>query len=120
MTTQKVEIELPEFEDWEFVRFGKLKESELESDDIGMLSFGTEINPPHIAPAVAYANFSHCFIYKLKKRRRVILEEYKIDYLQAGDIYMDAYGNVNKRFYTDYDQVVKYPILKKIKDEFND
>ncbi|MBK7366048.1 MAG: hypothetical protein IPI97_14100 [Nitrosomonas sp.] len=66
MKTQKVEIELPEFEDWEFVRLGKLTESELLTDYFGMLSFGTEINPPHIAPAVAYANFSHCFIYRRK------------------------------------------------------
>lgn len=84
MKTQKVEIELPEFEDWEFVRFGKLKDSELESDDIGMLSFGTEINPPRIYPSAAYANLSHCFLYGRKLRRRVVLEEYKIDYLQAG------------------------------------
>jgi len=119
MKTQKVEVELPAFEDWEFVRLGDLTELESESDDMGVLSH-TDTDAPHILPASIFARFRHCFIYKRKKRRRVILEEYKIDYLQAGDIYIDVYGNVNKRFYTDYAQFVKYPILKKIKDEFND
>lgn len=120
MKTQKVEIELPDFEDWEFVRFGKLKESEFVTDYFGMLSLDSVETHPHIIPGCAYMMNNSCFLYRRKLRRRVVLEEYKIDYLQVGDIYMDAYGNVNKRFYTDYDQVVKYPILKKIKDEFND
>jgi hypothetical protein len=120
MKTQKVEIELPAFEDWEFVRLGGLTQSELESDDIGVLAC-IDTDTSHIMPvSSSFAIFSRCFIYKRKSRRRVVLEEYKIDYLQAGDIYIDAYGNVNKRFYTDYDQIVKYPILKKLKDEFND
>lgn len=119
MKTQKVEIELPAFDDWEFLRFGKLTQSELDCDDMGILSFVTNTNP-HIFPAIACMNLSDCFLYKRKKRRKVILEEYKIDFLQAGDIYIDVFGNINKRFYNDYSQFTKYPILKKIQDDFSD
>lgn len=88
---------------------------------MGVLACTDIDTAPYVMPVFSSCEIlSHCFVYKRKLRRRVILEEYKIDYLQAGDIYIDVYGDVNKRFYTDPNQVVKYPILKKIKDEFND
>ena len=112
MKTQKVEIEIPIYDGYEFVEYGIVKKKhDLDNYYIYVPSFLglIMVNSLHIG--------EFHLIYKKKTPRRIIYEEVKEDYLKRGDFYCDEDGDVNM-WISDMQSREKHPILKKVHDDF--
>ena len=112
MKMQKVEVEIPEFNEYEFYGLSKIndlpsKKNEyvaLFHDGLIKLEF---VHQPNI----------ELVIYKKKPPRKIIYEEVREDHLKRGDFYRDEDGDVNM-WISDMPSCEKHPILEKIRDEF--
>lgn len=113
MKTQKVEIEIPIFDGYEFVEYGIVKKK--HDLDNYYIYF------PTLEGLLCSANSFHIgefhLIYKKKKPRRIIYEEVREDHLKRGDFYRDDDGDVNM-WISDMQSREKHPILKKVHDDF--
>ncbi len=114
MKMQKVEVEIPEFNGYEFHGISKIndlpsKKNEyvaLFHDGLIELEF---VHQPNI----------ELVIYKKKPPRKIIYEEVREDHLKRGDFYRDEDGDVNM-WISDMPSCEKHPILKKVHDGFGE
>lgn len=91
MKTQKVEIEIPIFDGYEFVEYGIVKKKhELDNYYIYF---------PPLEGLLCLANSFHIgefhFIYRKKPTRKIIFEETVVDYVEPGELFMDDFGMPN-------------------------
>ena len=112
MKTQKVEIEIPIFDGWEFYKLAKINDLAVYEIDLAVLCDQMLISADFI-----HSKNIEVAIYKKKKPRRIIYEEVREDYLKQGDTYLDSSGCVNEWIYKDQSRDKNF-ILKKIHDDF--
>lgn len=115
MKTQKVEIEIKVFDDYEFDGYRKLK---LPEDMNAYVFFDCPEDEDHLNPisGTPLSAKHKYFIYKKKPLRKIIYEEVREDHLKRGDFYRDD-GDVNM-WISDMQSREKHPILKKVHDDF--
>lgn len=116
MKTQKVEIEIPIFDGYEFD--GYRKPNDLECEKL-YVYFQDDKESDFFAPAnckVLNEKKSY-FFYRKKKPRRIIYEEVREDHLKRGDFYRDDDGDVNM-WISDMQSREKHTIIKKVHDDF--
>lgn len=114
MKMQKVEIEIPIFDGWEFYKLAKINDLAIYDIDFAVLCDQTLI----------YADFIQSknievAIYRKKKPRKIIYEEVREDHLKRGDFYRDDDGYVNM-WISDMPSREKHQILKKVYDGFRE
>lgn len=90
MKTQKVEIELPVFDGYEFYKFAKVNDLPAHEIDCAVLCDGMLI----CSEFIHSKNIEVC-IYKRKNPRRIIFEETVVDYVKPGELFMDDFGMPN-------------------------
>lgn len=90
MKMQKVEIEVPEFEGYEFYKYGIVDKS--TPDDIYICRHQTTgAQLIGITEVVIYDDTRY-LIYIKKPSRRIIFEEIGVGYVKPGDLFIDDYG----------------------------
>lgn len=112
METQKVEIEIPIFDGYEFYKLAKVNDLPVYEIDCAVLCDGMLI----CSDFIHSKNIEAC-IYKRKNPRRIIYEEVRECHLKRGDFYRDDDGDVNM-WISDMKSSEKHPILKKVHDDF--
>ena len=115
MKTQKVEIELPVFDGYEFVgyRINTILDENLyvlRRDALGDYKLVKQDETSNVT------NIRY-FFYRKKQNRRIIFEETVVDYIKRGDFFLNNSGCVIKWFYKEQ-SLQKFIILKKIHDDF--
>ena len=112
MKTQKVEIEIPIFDGWEFYKLAKINDLAVYEIDLAVLCDQMLISADFI-----HSKNIEVAIYKKKKPRRIIYQEVREDHLKRDDFYRDDDGDVNM-WISDMPSREKHPILKKVHDDF--
>lgn len=112
MKMQKVEVEIPIFDGWEFYKLAKINDLAVYEIDLAVLCDQMLISADFI-----HSKNIEVAIYKKKKPRKIIYQEVREDYLKRGDFYRDEDGDVNM-WISDMPSCEKHPILEKIRDEF--
>lgn len=118
METQKVEIELPYFDGYEFVGYRELNFPK----DRELYVYMELANSEFEIDQVKCLNVSlgqRYFLYREIEPRKIVYQEIKKDYLKRGDFYRDDDGDVNM-WISDMPSREKHPILKKVYDGFGE
>ena len=116
MKTQKVEIEIPDIDGYDFIGYRELNfpkdrelyiymefvNSEFEIDQVKCLNVNLD---------------QRYFLYRKREPRKIIYEEVREDYLNRGDFYRDDDGDVNM-WISDMQSREKHTIIKKVHDDF--
>lgn len=115
METQKVEIELPVFDGYEFVgyRINTILDENLyvlRRDALGDYELVKQDEISNVT------NIRY-FFYRKKQKRRIIFEETVVDYVEPGELFMDDFGMPNI-WEGKGPSFMKAPKLKKIQDDF--
>jgi hypothetical protein len=114
MKMQKVEVELPVFDGYEFYKLAKINDLYLYDIDCFALCDGCLVD----ICIINSKNIEIC-IYKRIEPRKIIYQEIKKDYLKRGDFYRDDDGDVNM-WISDMQSLEKHPIIKKVHDDFGE
>ena len=119
MKMQKIEVEIPIFEGWEFDGYRSARKDE-QLENLCIYFVRAEIISEAVlikAVNVAISPLNKYFFYKKKEPRQIIYEEVREDYLKRGDLYLDDDGDVNM-WISDMQSREKHTILKKIHNDF--
>jgi len=115
MKTQRVEIELPDFDGYEFD--GHRTPTLLDSDESYVCMSYPQCQMTLESAKHLSLNYAEkYFFFRKKKPRRIIYEEVKEDHLNRGDFYLidsDVY-----MWTSDTQSSYKRQILKKVHDDF--
>lgn len=112
----KVEIEVYDFEGWEFVAHKNVRQIDYSSGHY--IYDNTQGGLRKISADDFGISF---FVYRPKKTRQIILEEVAFDIPKAGDIYLDMHGQIFQ-FDNQFDFPIatkKRTILKIVNNDFN-
>ena len=90
MKMQKVEIEVPVFEGYEFYKYGLIDES--TPDDIHICRHQMSGVQLVDKLRVVICKDTRYLIYKKKPSRRIIFEEIGVGYVKPGDLFIDDHG----------------------------
>ena len=112
MKMQKVEVEIPEFNGYEF--YGITRINNLPKNKNG---FAALFHDELIDLRYVHQPNIELVIYKNKTLRKIIYQEVREDYIKRGDFYRDDDGDVNM-WISDMQSREKHPIIEKIRDEF--
>ena len=115
MKMQKVEIEVPEFDGYEFYKYGIIDKS--TPDDIYICRHQTTgVQLTGIENVVIYEDTRY-LIYIKKPPRRIIFEEIEVGYVKPGDVFIDDYGML-KIWDGKCCSFTNAPKLRKVHDDF--
>ena len=121
MKMQKVEIEVPEFDGYEFVGYRCLDEIPAPGTVYVLQDYTS--NPGNRDPELADAKFSMLFLstkyflYKKKPPRKIIFEEIEVGYVKPGNLYIDEYG-LPRIWDGKCCSFMNAPKLRKVHDDF--
>lgn len=90
MKMQKVEVEIPEFNGYEFYGISKIKDLPSKKNEYVALFHDGLIELEFVhQPNIELV------IYKKEPPRRIIFEETVVDYVKPGELYIDDFGMPN-------------------------
>ena len=114
MKMQKIEVEIPILDGWEFDGYRKLN---ITSDAKCVYMEINDYSAVKCADSLDVNSKKKYLFYKKKPPRKIIYEEVREDYLKRGDLYLDDNGDVNEWVFREQSRD-KNIILAKIHDEF--
>lgn len=120
MRMQRVEIDVPVFEGYDFLRLGTVHECEANDSNIKVCRVSQNDDGTYcygLLNTSRFYNEETCLIYRKKQPRKIIYEEAREDYLKRGDLYLNDNGCVNEWIFKDQSRD-KNIILAKVHDDF--
>ena len=117
MRMQRVQIDVPAFEGYDFLRFGTVHESELNDSNIKACKASQSDDGTYyyglLNTAKWFYNGESCLIYRKKQHNKIIFEEIKTDYPVFGEFYLRDDGSV-VRWKSSHQSETRFRIFKLI------
>ena len=114
MKMQRVEIDVPVFEGYDFLRLGTVHECEANDSNIKVCRVNQNDDGTYcygLLNTSRFYNGETCLIYRKKQHNKIIFEEIKTDYPVFGEYYL-TYDKCVLMWTTHSQTKNKYKILK--------